>query len=451
MSTTEIPARPAEPHDAPPLLEIGDPAYEDARRVWNGVIDRRPPLIVPCASPEEVADAMRLARDRGLPVTVRGGGHNVAGTAVSDEALLIDLAPMRKVTVDPDRRIVRVGGGARWSDVDRSTQRFGLATPGGVVSQTGVGGLTLGGGVGWLRRKHGLSSDNLVGAELVTPQGRIVHTDEDPELLWGLRGGGGGFGAVTSFEFRLHPVGPELMMALTFYPGESTRAVLHGYDELCAASPDEVSAVASVATVPAEDPFPEDAHGRPCVVIAACHLGTVEAGERELRPFRELDQALIDLSEPMEYLDVQSAFDADYPDGLRYYWKSTFVDDFGPEAIERIEAHGAARPSASSTIDVWQLGGAVARASGDATAFRRDARYLLGIEANWDDPAADARNIGWVRTCVADLERFGGGRYRNFPGFYEEGESPERRSLGPAFGRLRKLRKRYDPEGRLAS
>lgn len=432
-------------------LTPGEPGYEEARHVWNGVIDRRPAMIVRCADTAAVVEALRLAREGNLAVSVRGGGHNVAGTAIRDDGVVVDLSEMNRVEVDPRRRVARAGGGATWADVDRATQRHGLATPGGVVSRTGIGGLTQGGGIGWLRRKHGLTADNLVGAEVVTADGRTVHTDDDPELLWGLRGGGGRLAVVTAFEFRLHPVGPELMFGFTFLPFRKAPKLLEAYRAFCGGAPEELSSLAITGTIPPEDSFPERTHGEDFVLFAGAYCGPVADGERAVRPLRELADPLIDLSGLMSFTDIQTVFDEDYPDGLRYYWKSTFLDDLGEEAIGRIIAHAGARPSALSTVDIWHMGGAIDRVDEEASAFAGRGRlFLLGVEANWTDRRHDEENIAWARECVQDMERFGGGRYLNFPGFHEEGDQEQRALLEGKQERLERLRRRYDPEGRLA-
>src|ERR687890_981472 len=272
------------------LLSPGDAGYEEARLIWNGLIDKRPALIARCAGVADVIDSVNFARENDLLVAVRGGGHNVAGNAVADGGLVIDLSPMKGIRVDPERRTARAEGGATLGDIDRETQVFGLATPLGVVSETGIAGLTLGGGIGWLRRKYGLSSDNLVSVDLVTADGRFLTAseEENEDLLWGIRGGGGNFGVVTSFEYRLHPVGPEVMCSFVFYPGDRTKEVLRSAVEYVAEAPDEVSPVGVLGRVPPGEIFPERWHGEPFVAFLAMYVGDVEEGEWVLRPLREL-------------------------------------------------------------------------------------------------------------------------------------------------------------------
>lgn len=433
------------------VLRAGDAGYDAARRVWNGLIDRHPAVIARCAGTSDVVCAVDFARENDLLVAVRGGGHNVAGSATCDGGLVIDLSPMRDVRVDPGRRTARAEGGATWADLDRETQVFGLATPGGLVSETGIGGLTLGGGIGWLRRKHGLSCDNLISVDVVTADGGLLTASEESnvDLFWGVRGGGGYLGVVTSFEYRLHPVGPEVMFCLVFHAGEEAKRALRFYRAYAAAAPDEVTSFAICGTLPHAGPFPEEVYGRPYVVFAAMYAGPVEEGELATRPLRDFAEPLADFSGPMPYVEVQSLLDEDYPAGeLRYYWKSLYLDGLGDEAIDGIVAHTASKPSALSTVDVWHMGGAVDRVGPEESAFgNRRSPFLLGVEANWEDPRDDDANIAWARGCVEDLRPFSdGGEYLNFPGFMEGGEETLRAAFGSNCARLAALKARYDPE-----
>jgi FAD/FMN-containing dehydrogenase len=432
------------------VIAPGDAAFDGARRVWNGIIDRQPALIVRCTGNADVVATLAFAREHGLPVSVRGGGHNVAGTAVADGAVVIDLSAIRGVVVDVEQKTVRAGGGARLGDVDHETQAFGLATPFGVVSRTGIGGLTLHGGMGFLTRRLGLSCDNLIGADVVTADGRLVHTDAErhPELLWALRGGGGNFGAVTSLEYRLHDVGPTVFMAITFYPAEVGAEGLPAFAEILANAPDELMGVAIYWTAPAEEPFPPAWHGRPVFVAAGCWSGKLEDAEEAVKPLRELGTPVADLSGPMPYLVAQSLFDPEYPDGRRYYWKSAFFSQVGAAEAELVGRYAASRPSALSSIDVWALGGAMRNEPDGGSAFtQREAPFLLGVEANWVDPADDETNIGWVRELVGEAAALSpGGTYLNFPGFVEEGEQVLRETYGANYGRLQEVKAVYDPE-----
>jgi FAD/FMN-containing dehydrogenase len=431
------------------LLRPDGTVYDEARKVWNGLIDKHPALIVRCAGVGDVVDSVNFARENDLLVAVRGGGHSVAGNAVCDGGLVIDLSPMKGVRVDPERRSVRAESGSTLGDLDRETQVFGLATPMGVVSETGIAGLTLGGGIGWLRRKHGLSSDNLLSVDVVSAEGRF-HTaseTENADLFWGIRGGGGNFGVVTSFEYRLHPVGPEVMFCFVLYPGERTKEVLSFCQQYVAEDPEEVSPLAMVGRVPAVEMFPERWHGEPMVAVAAMHTGEAEEGERVLRPLRELGGAIADLSARMPYTVAQSLFDEDYPDSWRYYWKSQNISGLNDEVIEHLLTHAEAAPSDHSTVDLWYQGGAMSRIQASETAFGdRSAPVWVGVEANWEDAQDDEANIAWVRECVADMRRFsGGGAYLNFAGFFEEGDQLMREAFGENHKRLVELKNKYDP------
>lgn len=431
------------------LIHPGDTDYDDARRVWNGLIDRFPALIARCAGKADVIEAIRFARARDLLVAVRGGGHSVAGTGTVNGGLLIDLSPMKGVRVDAAQRTARAEGGVTWGDLDRETQAVGLATPGGVVTDTGIAGLTLGGGFGWLRRKHGLSIDNLLSAELVTADGHTVRAsaDENPELFWAVRGGGGNFGVVTEFEFRLHPVGPEVFQTIVLYPLEIAHQALRFFRAQMEHAPDELSSFAILQYVPATEPYPEAWYYQPAIIFAACYCGALDEGERASQPLREFAEPIIDLSGRMPYLEVQQLFDADYPHGGRYYWKSTYLDSLSDAAIDRLIAQIKTAPSYHSTLDVWHMGGAVARPAAE-TAFRgRHAPYHLGIEANWTNPSGDEANIAWAREVHHDLQRFSdGSQYLNFPGFLEDRERVLRQTFGDAYDRLARVKAQYDPD-----
>jgi len=428
------------------LLRPGDDAFDAATELWNGTIRRRPALIVRPASTDEVSAAVRFAARVGAPVAVRSGGHNVAGFAMCDDGVVIDLSAMNSVDVDAEQRLARAGGGATWGDLDRATQPHGLAAPGGLVSKTGIGGLTLGGGLGWMRRQHGLSCDNLASVEIVTADGEIrrASEEENPDLFWGIRGGGGNFGVVTQFEYHLHPIGPEVMFAFVLYPLEDGLEVLQGWRAFCDAAPDEVSSVVLCGTAPGGDPFPPDVKGRQFVAIAAVHSGLPEEGEQVMQQLRALGRPLCDFSERSLYIEVQKAFDEDYPDGGRYYWKSLYLDRFDDAAIERVLELAASRPSPLSTVDVWQLGGAMARIGPDATAFgSRDAPYLLGVEANWVDPADDDTNRQWTQGACARMSRFSTQTsYLNF----EPDPMVISQPHSPGQDRLAALKRRYDPD-----
>jgi FAD/FMN-containing dehydrogenase len=357
---------------------------------------------------------------------------------------------MKGIKVDPKRRTVHAESGVTIGELDKRTQAFGLATPMGVVSQTGIAGLTLGGGLGWLWRMHGLSSDNLVSVDVVTAEGRFVTASEEEnrELFWGIRGGGGNFGVVTCFEYRLHPVGPEVMFAFVFYPGDGAKGVLRYLNEYAAQAPDEVSPVGVLGRVPHDEMFPEERHGEQYVAVLAMYAGGVEEGERSLAPLRALGKPVADFSGRIPYVEAQKVLDEDYPDGGRYYWKSTNVNGLGDEAIEALIARAEAAPSDHSTIDVWYQGGAMGRVGAGESAFGdRSAPVLLGIEANWEEPRHDESNVAWVRSTVSGMRRFsGGGTYLNFPGFFEEGQDLMHDAYGENYKRLAALKNEYDPQ-----
>jgi FAD/FMN-containing dehydrogenase len=363
---------------------------------------------------------------------------------------VIDLAALRDVEVDPLRRTVRVGGGATWGEVDRATQPFALAAPGGLVSETGVAGLTLGGGMGWLRRRYGLSADNLIAAELVTADGAVIRASETerPDLLWALRGGGGNFGVVTSFEFRLHPVGPEVAFLYVLYPIAEARPVLRAHEALVNADDGPISTLAVLGFVPPMDGIDPSVVGAPFVGVLGMYAGDPSDGMAALQPFRELARPMLDLSGPMPYVDAQTIYDADYPSGHRYYWKSSRAEALGDELIDVLVRHMQAAPSVHSTIDIWLHGGAVATVDGDATAYgRRDIPYLISPEGNWEHAADDAANIAWLRGLLADVEpHAAGGAYLNFPGLLEEGDALVRGSLGDTYARLTAVKAAYDPD-----
>ncbi|WP_433633119.1 FAD-binding oxidoreductase [Halomicrococcus sp. NG-SE-24] len=431
------------------LIRPDDTDYDDARAVWNGMIDRRPALIARCRGVADVISAVKFAREKELLVAVRGGSHNVAGSAVCDDGLVIDLSEMRSVWVDPDERTAWVQAGATWAGVDHETQAFGLVTPGGLVSETGVAGLTLGGGFSHLRCKYGLTCDHLASVDLVTADGEYLTAseDENAELFWGLRGGGGNFGIVTGFEFDLHPVGPEVAMCLMFYSRDRMAECLRAYREYVASAPEEVSTLTMSGVMPDEELFPGDAVDETKIAIAGCYAGSKEDGERALMPLREFDEPIVDFSGAMPYVELQQLFDEDYSDGMRYYWKSLYLDGLSESAIDRIAYWTDVAPSPLSTVDIWQLGGAIERVDAEDSAFAgRHALFLLGVEANWERPENDDANVEWVRDCLDDMRQFSDGSvYLNFPGFLEEGDDMMRSTFGSTYDRLVSLKDEYDP------
>lgn len=431
------------------VVRPGDQDYEDARHPWNGMIDRHPALVARCTSDEDVAAAIRFAQDHGLVTAVHGGGHGVAGQAVCDDGLVVDLTRMRTVEVDPGARTVRAQGGCTLGDLDGATQPYGLAASLGVVSATGIAGLSLSGGMGWLRRKYGLSCDNLVAATVVTADGHTltVSAHEHPDLFWAIRGGGGNFGVVTSFTFRLHPVGPDVFVLEVFYPVDRATEVLRSCEQYVAGAPHEAGPLGVFGHVPDVEEFPPEAHGQPFLAVLAVHPGEPEEGGRTLGPLREVAQPIRDLSATMPYDQAQRILDDDYPDARRYYWKSVNVPALGDDLIARLTAHTSRAPSADCTVDVWFQGGAMADVGEQETAFaNRRSPYLIGIEGNWDEESDSGANIAWVRHVHSDTRTFSaGGTYLNFPGFMEEGETLAHEGYGPNYDRLAAIKARYDP------
>ena len=432
-----------------PVLRPGDQGYDDARAIWNGLIDRRPALIVQCTGAADVVDAVNFAREHNLLLSVKGGGHNVAGNAVNDDGLVVDLSRMRGVAVDPSTQTVRAQGGATWGDTDRETQLFGLAVPGGVVSTTGIAGLTLHGGVGHLRRKHGLSIDSLLSVDVVTADGRLrrASATENEDLFWAVRGAGSNFGVVTSFEFQAHPVGPTLMVGAVFYPLEDARSLLPAWRDYMASAPEELSSLALLWSVPASEPFPREHHGRDVLIVAAAYAGAVDDGEPVVQPLRELAQPVIDLSGPWPWVGLQSGFDAFFPKGELHYWKSRSIGALSEEAIDEIADFAARRPTPLTDIVIWHHGGAMSRVGETDSAYAgRDAAFHVTGEVNWTGPSQSDEAIAWGREFWDAMSRHStGGLYLNFPGLGEEKEALVRAGYGVNYDRLAALKATYDP------
>ena len=420
--------------------------FDEQRRVWNGAIDRRPCAIARCADARDVQIALAVARDHGLRVTVRGGGHNVAGLSVHDGALMLDLSAMRGVSVNAGQQIAVVEGGALWSDVDAATAAAGLATTGGVISSTGVGGFTLGGGAGWLMRRFGLACDNLLGANVVLADGRSVHVsgDEHADLFWALRGGCGGFGVVTSFEFRLHPL-TDVLAGLVVFPGDQCAAVLRRFRDVAQDTPDEFCGLAVVTSAPPL-PFIDSAwHGRTVCILAACWSGEAGAGERALAPIRGAGTPLADVIGPMPYAQWQRMLDASAPAGRRQYWKSVNFSRLGDDAIDLLVAASDDRPTPFTELHVQHLGGAVARASSSDSAFgHRDTQFFVNLMGAATDAAAFDPMRGWIRALHARLAALAlPGR---MPNFADQDDQDAVGRFGEAHAtRLQALRLRHDP------
>lgn len=432
-----------------PVLRSGTPAYDEARSLWNGLIDRRPALIVQPTGTADVVEAVNFAREQNLVLSIKGGGHNVAGNAVNDGGLVIDLSRMRGVYVDPRTKTVRAKGGATWGDVDRESQLFGLVVPGGVVSTTGIAGLTLHGGLGHVCRKYGLSIDNLLEVEIVTADGqvRIANDVENPDLFWAVRGAGSNFGVVTQFVFRAHPVGPMVHLCAPFYPLAEGERVLKAWRDFVANAPDEIHGIGLAWSVPDAEEFPPELRAQPVVIPTVVYAGDLEEGARMTQPLQELGTPLLDLSGPIPWTVLQAAFDPFFPAGRLAYWKSIYVDNFSDEAIAIAIDRAAKRPSSMSAVTIWHLGGAIARVPENATAFgRRAAPFAVSAEATWTDPAKNDANIAWSRDTVEAFRPFSqGGSYLNFPGFGEERAAMVRAAYGSNYERLAQLKAKYDP------
>jgi FAD/FMN-containing dehydrogenase len=432
------------------VLEPSSPSYDTTRIVWNGMIDRRPALIARCRSSADVEASVNFAREERLAIAIRSGGHNVAGYAVCDGGLMIDMSLMNGVRVAGLNRAF-VEGGATWADVDAATNPLGRATPGGLISATGVAGLTLSGGIGWLRGSHGLSVDNLLAADLVTADGRLIHVDatQNPDLFWALRGGGGNFGVVTSFEFKLHPIEPELMFCGPAYPEERANEIIPLWRDFMQTAPDRLSGLAEFSTIPEDPSVPEHAWGRRVLALAHVYDGPADEGERVVAPLRSFGEPLVDFSGRMPYRTIQALYDGLFPKGRdRCYWKSTYLSRLDDEVIGEITARMAKRPSEMTFASIWKFGGFVQRVAADATAFGdRSMPFMLSLDAIWPGADDDDANIGWVRSFWQDMQRYSTGRlYLNFPG-HGEGANLVRDAFGAeVYARLAKIKHRYDPD-----
>jgi FAD/FMN-containing dehydrogenase len=426
------------------LLQPGDSGYEEARRVQNGLIDRSPVVIARCCGAADVVQAVNLARERGLEIAIRGGGHSLAGYGVTDGGVMIDLSLMRGIHVDPKARIARAQGGATWGELNRETQLHGLAVTGGFVSTTGIAGLTLGGGLGWLMGKHGVAADNLLSAEVVTADGRVVtaNATENTDLFWALRGGGGNFGVVTSFEYRLHPVGPMVTAGPVVHPFDQAGDVLRFYREFTRDIPDELSVMGAVGHAP-------DESGTKVAIILACHVGAPEEAERDLAPLLDFGAPIDVQVGLMPYTVVNTVFDDSYPKGALNYWKSTFLEALSDAAIDTLIANFATSRSTmgGTSIGIEHFHGEVTRIPSDATAIpHRDPGYDVLITTIWTDPEETAENVAWARETYAALGAFAvDRRYVNYLDADDVGEDPTRAAFGPNYDRLVDVKTKYDP------
>ncbi len=423
------------------LLASGDTGYDDVRRIWNGMIDRRPGLIARCAGTEDVARAVNFARDHELLVAIRGGGHSLPGFSVCDGGLMIDLSPMKGITVDPAARRARAQGGLVWGEFDAATQEHGLAVTGGQVTHTGIAGLTLGSGLGWLMRNFGLTPDNVEAFEIVTADGTVrrVSAGEHPDLYWALRGGGGNFGVVTTFDYRLHPVGPIVTAGLVAYPLPEAVTVVGGWRDYVADVADELTSGIAMLTTP---------DGHPAVAVLPCHSGDLAAGEQVTAPLRKLGTAVLDEVGPMPYVAMQSIVDPAVDPGRRYYQRASFLPDVPDDLIGILAQQKAKAPSPGSVVLLFHLGGAVARVAPDATAFpHRQMPFYTDILACWDDPADDDANIGWIKETWTAIAPYLGGGHGVDVNHLDRGEDRVREAYGAGtYERLQEVKRVYDPD-----
>ncbi len=422
------------------VLRSGDAEFEAARHIWNGMIDRRPEIIVRAAGAADVVAAVNFARDEKLPLAIRAGGHSASGTSVPDGGLMLDLSPMKGVHVDPARRTARAQAGLTWSEFDAETQAFGLATTGGVVSTTGIAGLTLGGGIGWLGRTHGLSCDNLLSVDIVTADGelRTASPDENADLFWAVRGGGGNFGVVTSFDYQLHQVGPSVLAGLLIWPRSMAPEVLRAYRDFTRNAPENVGAYAGLGTSP---------DGAPIVVVVGFHHGPTEEGNAVFAPLRRVGPPVADMMQPMPYTAAQQMLDALNPPGNRIYWKSSILRGLDDEVLDTIVDQAQSIPSPQTVALIEFYGGAINRVGTQDTAYPlRDAAYSLNAISSWTDASQDAQNIAWARTIWDAVQPYSPGSvYVNFLGVGDQGEERVRAAYGPNYSRLATVKAKYDP------
>jgi FAD/FMN-containing dehydrogenase len=429
------------------VLTRGEDGYDTARTVWNAMIDRNPGAIVRCLGAADVRAAVDFARETGAVLAARGGGHNIAGSAVCDGGVMIDLSPMKSVRIDPVARVARVEPGATLGDFDREAQAFGLITPTGINSTTGVAGLTLGGGFGWISRKFGLSADNLLSADVVTADGALVHaSDKDhSDLFWALKGGGGNFGIVTSFEFRLHQLGPQVISGLIVHPLSQARDLLRRYRDITATAPDELACWFVMRAAPPLPFLPKEVHGTGIIAFAACYAGPMEAAERPMKPLREMGKPIADVIGPHPYAGWQTALDPLLTPGARNYWKSHSFAALDDGLIDVLVEYAGKLPSAETELAFAQLGGAINRVAPQATAYpHRSAQYLINLHTRWRDPADDAKCIAWARSLFDAAAPFAtGGTYVNF--IPEDDTDGVRRAYLGNAKRLQAIKAKYDP------
>jgi FAD/FMN-containing dehydrogenase len=432
------------------ILRPSDTDYDDTRAVWNAMIDKYPALIARCKNTDDVVEAVNFARDNNLLLSVRGSGHNVAGNAVCDGGLMIDLSLMKDIHVDQESGTVTAQPGVVFGEMDKATQEYGLAVPGGIVSETGIAGLTLGGGFGWLTRKYGFTCDNLVSAEVVTADGNVLTASaiENTDLFWGIRGGGGNFGVVTSLEYQLRPVGPEVLAGLVIYPLDAAVDALRFFRDFTASTPEELGALAVFRLAPPAPFIPEALHGKPVLAIVVCYVGDVDEAQGVVQPLRDFGDPIIDAIKPKSFAAHNSSLDAGQPAGLYYYWKSEYVTEIADDAIETLVAFAANMTSPNSRLAVFQLGGATQRYGEQEMAVsHRNAEYVIAVNTGWADPQETEKQVQWTRDLWTAIRPFSsGGVYVNFLSA-DDGEDRVRAAYGATkFERLAQLKSKYDPQ-----
>ena len=432
-----------------PILLPGDDGYEDSRTVWNDMIDRRPALVVRCLGVADVMASVRFAREHDTLLSIKGGGHNIAGLATVDGAFMLDMSLMRGVWVDTDDRVAHAQAGCLLADVDRETQLHGLATVLGFVSRTGITGLTLGGGFGYLTRRWGWTADNVVGMDVVTAQGKLVRASsrENPDLFWGLRGGGGNFGVVTGIDYKLYPVGPEIVGGVVAWPASEAAAVLELYRSMAEDAAPELTLVFMARPAPPAPWLPPEMHGQPIVALLACHTGNLDEAERAVAPIKAFGEPIGDILTRRPYAQLQAALDGTQPKGRRYYWKSEYLSAIDPDLDAKVIGHAATIPSPHTGIILFQIGGALNElAPGHSPVGNRDARYVLNLGSAWDDAKDDAANLEWTRNAWKDMRAFStGGTYVNFL-TQDEGAERIAAALGDSLDRLAEIKAVWDPD-----
>ena len=432
------------------IIQPFDAGYDDTRAVWNAMIDKYPALIARCSNSNDVVEAVNFARDNHLLLSVRGSGHNVAGTAVTDDGLMIDLSLMKDIHVDRENGTVRAQPGVVFGELDQATQPYGLAVPGGIVSETGIAGLTLGGGFGWLTRKYGLTCDNLISAEIVTASGELltVNAVENSDLFWGIRGGGGNFGVVTSFEYQLQPVGPEVLAGMVLYPLEAAVDALRFYRDFTASTPDELGALAVFRLAPPAPFIPKELHGTPILAIIVSYIGDVAEAQRVVQPLRDFGTPIIDAIMPKPFTAHNSSLDAGQPAGMHYYWKSEYITEIADDAIETLVAFAANMTSPNTRLAVFHLGGATQHHDEqDMAVSHRNAEYVIAINTGWADPQDTDQQVQWTRDLWTAIRPFSsGGVYVNFLSA-DDGDDRVRAAYGATkFERLVQLKGKFDPQ-----